>query len=480
MSSASDKDEGWQARMSIDGTMDVTMTPERHSRWGAALGRARNRIMLARMALFGLLLLSMAAILFLTLRADRTDDWVEHTLRVRSEIESLLGSLREAEGAQRGYLLTGDQTYLNPYRPAVALLPDQVQKLHDLLSDSPGQTARLDAANALIRQRLDQMDETIELFAAGQQAAARAQVEQQGRTISNGIVQQLRELDAEEVRHLAQRQAQQRRNRNLLLLAITASLLATAGLATAILRAERLHIAELNQTNASLEMRVRERTAELDIERQRAEALLSDVNHRVGNNLSMVSSILALQARQSDNEEAKAVLDGAREHIGAIASAQRRLHLLAGRDWVRLDGYLEPLVEDLQELSAGKPITLKLEAEPFQLPSKDAVSIGIIVNELVTNAIKYAFPDGENGEILIRSYAVEEPDKGCVIEIVDNGIGYALDQSDGPGLGRVIVSSMSRSLGAEMEATPAAPGGQRPGAKHRLFVPRKATPPATA
>ncbi|WP_224408139.1 CHASE3 domain-containing protein [Afifella sp. IM 167] len=465
--------------MSAEGIMDATIPPSRYRRLRAAFGRTRKRILLTRMGLFFLLLGSVAAILFLTLRADRTDDWVEHTLRVRSEIEGLLGSLREAEGAQRGYLLTGDATYLNPYRPAVALLPDQIDKLHALLSDNVAQTARLEAADALIQTRIDQLDETIELYAAGRQAEARSELERQGRSVSNSIVQRLNELDAEEVRNLVQREQNRRENRDLLLIAIIAALVATGGLATALLRAEKLHVAELNAANASLEGRVSARTAELENERQRVEALLSDVNHRVGNNLSMVSSILALQGRKSDNAEARAVLDAAREHIGAIGSAQRRLHLLAGRDSVRLDTYLEPLLEDLEELLPDDRIALELDAGPMELPSKDAVSIGIIVNELVTNAVKHAFPDEMRGTILIRA----QPDSkagGIAVEIVDDGVGYHVDSADeemeNEGLGRIIVASMSRSLGSEMKTAPADPGAGsgRPGTKHRLVIPIKA------
>jgi len=473
-----DVDEN-EAHVSAEGIMDVSLPPSRYRRLRAALGRTRKRILLARLGLFFLLLGSVAAILFLTLRADRTDDWVEHTLRVRSEIEGLLGSLREAEGAQRGYLLTGDATYLNPYRPAVALLPDQVDKLHALLSDNPSQTARLDAADALIQTRIDQMDETIELFAAGRQAEARAELERQGRSVSNNIVQRLNQLDAEEVRNLVQRQQNRRENRDLLLIAIIAALVATGGLATALLRAEKLHVAELNTANASLEERVRARTAELEGERQRVEALLSDVNHRVGNNLSMVSSILALQGRKTNNEEARAVLDAAREHIGAIGSAQRRLHLLAGRDSVRLDSYLEPLIEDLEELLADERIALKLDAGPMELPSKDAVSIGIIVNELVTNAIKHAFPGDMTGTILIRAQPDEESG-GTVVDIIDDGVGYAsgaeAEDMENEGLGRVIVASMSRSLGTEMKTMPASPDAidGRRGTKHRLLIQKKA------
>ncbi|WP_026379552.1 sensor histidine kinase [Afifella pfennigii] len=457
--------------------MDATLPPSRYQRLRMALGRTRKQILLARVALFALLIAAVGAILFLALRADRTDDWVEHTLRMRGEIEGLLTTLREAEGAQRGYLLTGDATYLNPYRPAVTVLPDQIDKLRVLLADDRAQTARLDAASTLLRSRVAEMNETIELFASGRREEARRRVEEQGRAVSNGIVQQLNELDAEEVRNLALRQARQRQDRDLLLIAIVIALLATGGLATALLRAERLHVAELNAANASLEERVRARTAELESERHRVETLLSDVNHRVGNNLSMVSSILALQGRKTDNGEARAVLDAAREHIGAIASAQRRLHLLAGRDTVRLDTYLEPLLEDLQELLAGRAVALKLNAEPLELRSKDVVSIGIIVNELVTNAIKHAFPPGEEGTVLIRARSVSEPGPGYVVEILDDGIGYHEKEGAGEqeGLGRVIVMSMSHSLGSEMQTLPADPSNaERPGTLHRLFVPSKA------
>src|ERR1039457_443391 len=132
----------------------------------------------------------------------------------------------------------------------------------------------------------------------------------------------------------------------------------------------------------------RDRYAALAAER---EVLLREVNHRVGNSLQIIASLLHLQANSSTQDDVKVALTNAMGRVAAVAQVHRRLypsHDLKG--WL-LNQYLGALLEDLRRSAEGNRMSrLRLKAEPAEIDPDRAVAIGIIVNELVMNAVKYA------------------------------------------------------------------------------------------
>ena len=198
--------------------------------------------------------------------------------------------------------------------------------------------------------------------------------------------------------------------------------------------------------------------AEVRAARDRAEALLREVNHRVGNSLQLVSSFVALQSRQVADESAKAALQDTQARIEAVAQVHRRLYTSADVEAVALDSYLTDLLEQLtSSLSAdARGVTISLTSASISVPTDKAVSLGVIVTELVTNAVKYAYPDGP-GEIRVRLDAVNDDEAELRVE--DDGPGIALDDKPkGGGLGRMIVKAMASSLKSEV-CYPEAAGG---------------------
>jgi two-component sensor histidine kinase len=193
--------------------------------------------------------------------------------------------------------------------------------------------------------------------------------------------------------------------------------------------------------------------AEVAAARDRAEAMLREVNHRVGNSLQLVSSFISLQARQLKDAGAKGALREAQVRIEAVAHVHRRLYTSGDMATVALDEYLRGLIDELgQSLGPdGSSPDLRLEAEPLTVSTDQAVSLGVIVSELVTNAVKYAYAPGQGGEIRVR---LEKADgHRAVLTVEDDGPGIdpADDKPKGTGLGRKIIAAMAGGLKSALE-----------------------------
>jgi two-component sensor histidine kinase len=193
----------------------------------------------------------------------------------------------------------------------------------------------------------------------------------------------------------------------------------------------------------------RDRYAALAAER---EVLLREVNHRVGNSLQIIASLLHLQASTSAQEDVKAALTNAMGRVAAVAQVHRRLYTSHDLKSVLLNQYLDALLEDLRRSAEGNRMSrLTLKAEPIEIDPDRAVAIGIIVNELVMNAVKYAYPDGA-GPIEVE---LKTAGDDLVLSIADDGVGLnAKADPRSTGMGQRIVSAMASKLEANVERDP--------------------------
>lgn len=230
----------------------------------------------------------------------------------------------------------------------------------------------------------------------------------------------------------------------------------------------------LSAFNAQLEMSVRQRTHELEAakteiqrEKDRAEALLADLNHRVGNSLQIVSSLLGMHGKRIVSQEARDVLESVRGCVHAIASAQRRVRLSGANDLVEVNYFLDSLIQDLRSALGGNDrVAISLKADEVVALSHDAVSVGVIVTEAINNAIKYAGQDGAPLNILV----VLEGDKDKKLRRVaveDDGAGYD-ESSSQAGFGSQITEALSLSLRAKMSRSHVLPAGPRRGTRIEL------------
>jgi two-component sensor histidine kinase len=193
----------------------------------------------------------------------------------------------------------------------------------------------------------------------------------------------------------------------------------------------------------------RDRYAALAAER---EVLLREVNHRVGNSLQIIASLLHLQANSTTQEDVKAALTNAMGRVAAVAQVHRRLYTSHDLKNVLLNQYLDALLEDLRRSAEGNKMSrLTLKAEPIEVDPDRAVAIGIIVNELVMNAVKYAYPEGA-GPIHVDLKAQGDD---VMLSIADDGVGLNVKTDPrSTGMGQRIVTAMASKLDASVERDP--------------------------
>lgn len=200
--------------------------------------------------------------------------------------------------------------------------------------------------------------------------------------------------------------------------------------------------------------------AELRASNARLEALLKEVNHRVANSLQLVSAFVQMQASVLSDPAARTALMETQQRVQAIAQVHRRLYASGDVSLVAMDEYLRALVVELGQTwsTEAAPRDLRLRADPIRLKSEHAVSLGVIVNELVSNACKYAYPADCGGEVRID---LSGHDGGFLLSVEDDGIGLPADGSiRGTGLGTKLVRAMAASLQARLDFEPR-PAGVR-------------------
>lgn len=221
--------------------------------------------------------------------------------------------------------------------------------------------------------------------------------------------------------------------------------------------AQEITRAGLQRAKDQAEREVRESRDRLEALAAQQAVLLKEMNHRVANSLQLISSLIELQARKVPDETARALLRQAAERVEAVTLVHRRLYTSEDVESVEMDSYLAGLVEELSRasLASEEPCTITFKATPVRLQTDRAVAMGLIVNELVTNALKYAYP-GCGGEVRVL---LVEKDGALVLCVEDDGVGYAPDAvARGSGLGSMIVTSMAQTLRATVSREPSAQG----------------------
>ncbi len=424
----------------------------------------------------GIVAVSVVLAAWINTKAQHSAVLVSRAIDIRERAERFLGHMRDAETGQRGYLLTGEDIYLDPFEKGRAAALPELDGLEGLMGPGAPEHQNVALLRAESRDKLAELEETIALARSGRRDEAIAML-RGGKGIAT--MESLRDRvqriqDAENVRLVALGRAEERRR----LQASFGIIVALSGLAFAAwmqLRTRQRRSALLAMSNAELEQVVTERTRELEGERMRIEALLKDVNHRVGNNLAMVSALLNVQARQSRDDAVRAALAQAQARIQAIAAGQRRLRLDVDTDEIEARPYMEDLLAEIGKAADGRPVLIDLAMDAIRLPGRDAISYVVIVNELVTNAIKHAFPGGIAGHIVVRlEQGQQDEENACVtIRVEDDGVGMQPDAAASKGLGQTVIASLLRSMRATMTTEPLNPGAERPGTRITLRFPKR-------
>jgi two-component system, sensor histidine kinase PdtaS len=191
---------------------------------------------------------------------------------------------------------------------------------------------------------------------------------------------------------------------------------------------------------------------------QEKEVLLQEIQHRVANSLQIIASVLMQSAQRVQSEETRAHLRSAHNRVMSIATLQKQLAITSSHE-VELRRYLKELCSSIGASMIDDPQRLRLTAtvDDSVVDADASVSLGLIVTELVINALKHAFPDRDQpGEIEV-GYQSNGP--GWELSVSDNGVGMNSDTDTyGPGLGTGIIEALAKHLEAKIEVRDNAPG----------------------
>ncbi|MCY1671036.1 response regulator [Novosphingobium sp. SL115] len=189
---------------------------------------------------------------------------------------------------------------------------------------------------------------------------------------------------------------------------------------------------------------------------ERLAALLREVNHRVANNLQMTMSFIGMQASVLPEGEARNALLASQQRIGAIAQVNRHLYATGNVESVAMDDYLPGLARDLADTwsTPAAPRRVIAHADAVELQTDQAVTLGIIICELVANSCKYAYPSDASGDIRVFLQRMDE-DGGMLLTVEDDGLGLCSSPTiKGTGLGQKLVKAMARGLGTVPQIDP--------------------------
>ncbi|HEY9600605.1 MAG TPA: sensor histidine kinase, partial [Allocoleopsis sp.] len=219
---------------------------------------------------------------------------------------------------------------------------------------------------------------------------------------------------------------------------------------------------ELRKSKEELEIRVAQRTAELLQRNAEKDVLLQEIHHRVKNNLSIVSSLLQMQTRRTQDPQAKAILRDSQNRIASIALVHEKLYRSEDFANINFTQYIRDLtiyLFDSYNISERR-IQLTIQVDSVSLDLETAIPCGLIVNELVSNALKYAFPGEREGEIHVifheSSHLSEEtPKRTFTLSVRDDGIGLPSDfaMKKSKTLGITLVQGLVQQIQGTFEIT---------------------------
>ena len=425
-----------------------------------------NRILIVLLTIG--LALSILGIGLFAVRSHRASESVVNSSKIREVSEAFLGALRNAEAAERGYLISEDTDYLSAFDRAVFQLNLKLSELSGLAWSTPREREVLSEIRTLTEQKIESLSTAIDLKKQGRDAEAlnvfKADVTEE---MSRKISLRTTDLMIDQSLRISSARGQADDANERFGIGVMVLMLCVAVLIFILFRRSRFEIEMLNERQAVLDELVAERTAELQAEKLRVEALLSDVSHRIGNSLAMVASSLSLQERAASSDDVKDALREAADRIRSVASAQRRLRLTGGQDNVEAATYFDQIVDDLRTTMPDDNVRLVTSIEPMDLPGDMALSFGVLFNELAINALRHAFDGLGNGTIAARLFRTDD---SIIFQVEDDGRGIDWRNSEGAGIGSLVIDALVQSLGAEMYEADASQDDERKGT---VFVIKK-------
>ena len=212
-------------------------------------------------------------------------------------------------------------------------------------------------------------------------------------------------------------------------------------------------LGQLRALNTDLERRVTERTSELSATLREREVLLQEIHHRVKNNLQVISSLINMQVRQLEDNSSRDALEECQTRVQAIALIHEKLYQSKDYSRVPFSEYAKSLVANVFGAAgiSQSAVTLQLAMEDLSLGVDKAIPCGLILNELITNALKHAFPDQRHGTVRVELR--REGDRDIVFAVSDDGVGMPVEfhPKESPSLGMSLVQTLVEQLDGSIE-----------------------------
>ncbi|MDP9424371.1 MAG: PAS domain-containing protein [Pseudomonadota bacterium] len=188
---------------------------------------------------------------------------------------------------------------------------------------------------------------------------------------------------------------------------------------------------------------------------EQQKTLLREMQHRIANSLQIIASILLLKAGSVSSEETKNELRAAHQRVMSVAAVQSHLHASDGIEHIEMGPYLTKLSAGLASSMVGpkQHIDMVVATSEGALPSSHAVSVGLIVTELIMNAIKYAFPEARASARIRVTFEMDKSD--WKLTVSDNGVGRlpTEDSKSSIGLGTALIAALAKQLNAQISQT---------------------------
>jgi len=441
------------------------------------------------------LLLFVAGLSYWRLLRNAEDrQWVVHTYQVMGQLDAILQGMTDAETGERGYILTGENSYLVPYQRGLTEVRDGIAAVRRLTSDNPTQQRSLDSLEPVIAERLRELHERIQVRReTGLAAGAAAIREGTGKEYMNQVRASLGGMKTEEERLLALRSteldASSQKTRTALVFGESLGLffLAIAGLVVhSEMRHRRQAEDDVRQLNADLERKVADRTAELaerakDLERSNMELqqFAYVASHDLQEPLRTIASFTQLLAKRYGDK----LDDKAREFIAFAVDGSKRMQTLIndllsfsrvgtqGRSLVPVstDAVLDAVLKNLKRgIEESRAIITR---DPLPVVLADELQLSQIMQNLIGNAIKFRRGDG-SATVHIGAARTAS---GWNISVRDNGIGVAPEHGDrifvifqrlhtktqypGTGIGLAICKKIAERHGGRIWLEPTPGGG---------------------
>lgn len=380
-------------------------------------------------------MLALIGLVYQTIEAERSQRaLVTQTTDVMEELRNIYRAVLNGETGQRGYLITLDRRYLEPYQAGREQLDPSLETMRRLLGDSatPRQIELLDEIDALARSKFAEMGDTVALLEDGRLLEARrAVLSDEGVETMERLRRAIREMEKIESDQLAFATAETARAEGRVVPLLGGLLImlvvATLGALRLVGRAARAE-AEADQAAAVSEAR------------DRADLLARELNHRVKNLFAVILAIVQMSAR--DKPEAKDVTDSIAQRIRALLTA----HEVSQGELDRQVASLRSLVEtSLAPYRSSKHVA-EIEGPDVMLPAKRITPLGLVLHELTTNAVKYGA--WKTAGKLHVAWKVE----GDRIRLVWRETGAELPEApERQGFGSLLMTSAARQFGGSFE-----------------------------